>query len=176
MNKFLEDHPLVKTLSGVLFLVIGLILLAFVVVNLARDASIWVLGRRVTAEVVDLWVEQTGENEEEELTFRYFVRYQFTTSDDQVITGTSSVWVNEWAFMREGSPVAVVYFPLYPAHNRLDESRLVPILACAYLPFALLSWAGLVVGWNLIRPALASLKGQSIPETLRQDASDDAPS
>ena len=39
----------------------------------------------------------------------------------QVITRTSSVGVEEWSLLGEGSSVAVVYFPLYPIHNRLDE-------------------------------------------------------
>jgi len=196
MERFLKGHG--RTLAGVLFLVIGLTLLTFMVVYLAGDVSIWVLGRHTTAEVVDAWAEQTSESEEGELTFQYFVRYRFTTSDGQVITGISSVGTAEWAGLglggpvdavhyeqehipvygigglEEGGQVAVVYFPPYPAHNRLDESRFVPILACAYLPLALLSLAGLVAGWHLMRSSPA-VEVPSIREVLRQDASDDAP-
>jgi hypothetical protein len=51
----------------------------------------------------------------------------------------------------EGRPIAVTYFPLYPAHNRLDESRSVPILACTHVPFVVLGDALLVLGPQLIR-------------------------
>jgi hypothetical protein len=41
------------------------------------------------------------------------------------------------------SAVNVVYFPPFPAHNRLEESRFVPLLACTYVP--LLAVAGLLL-------------------------------
>jgi len=47
--------------------------------------------------------------------------------------------------------VSVVYFPLYPAHNRIEESRYVPMLACTYLPFLVLAGAGLLAARHLLR-------------------------
>jgi hypothetical protein len=47
--------------------------------------------------------------------------------------------------------VDVVYFPLFPAHNRLEESRLVPILACTYLPFLLVGGGILLAARSLLR-------------------------
>jgi hypothetical protein len=46
----------------------------------------------------------------------------------------------------------VVYFPLYPQHNRIQESRFISVLACAYVPLVILAWAALGVGWYLLRP------------------------
>jgi hypothetical protein len=175
MDKFRKERWLGKPLVGMLVLAFGLICLTFLVVNLTRDISIWVLGRHTTAEVVDLWLERTSEDGATELTFRYHVQYQFTAPNGQVVTGTSGVSGTEWSGLTQGSPVAVAYFPLYPAHNRLDDSRLIPFLACTYVPLAFLGWAGLVAGWRLVRPDPAGLKLPLLTEILSQDIVDDAP-
>jgi hypothetical protein len=47
-------------------------------------------------------------------------------------------------------------FHPYPVHNRLDEARIIPVLACAYVPLFFLSLAGLVVGWKLLRPTAST--------------------
>jgi hypothetical protein len=154
----IKGYSLVKILAGVLLMVFALICLAVMVFNLAQDISIWALGRHTTAKVVDSWTEQTNGNQEGELAFRYFIRYQFTTLDGQVITGISSIGANEWAGLGVGSHVGVVYFPPYPGHNRLDDSRFISLFACTYLALGFLIWAGLVAGWQLGRPALANLK------------------
>ncbi len=52
--------------------------------------------------------------------------------------------------LMSASEVDVVYFPLYPAHNRLEESRLVPLLACTYVPFLALAGLALVGGRRLL--------------------------
>lgn len=53
----------------------------------------------------------------------------------------------------EGATIDIAYFPPYPAHNRLDESRFISILACAYLPFILVGVIATAVGWRLVRRA-----------------------
>lgn len=159
MSTFPEDHPIVATLAGALLLAGGLICLALVVTNLVKDFPIWFLGRRVTAEVVDSWVERTSDDSERELTFQYYVRYRFTVPNAQVITRTSIIGVREWSALEIGGPVAVTYFPLYPAHSRVDQSRFVPVLACAYIPLAIMSWAGLKAGWYVLGSALAPWQG-----------------
>jgi hypothetical protein len=187
---FWEENRWVKMVVGMAFLAVSLIIFIFVVVNLVRDGSLWLLGRRTTAVVLDSWAEQTGQEEAGALAFEYFVRYQFITSDGREISAVSRVGPSEWvgvgygqqsgvrhdAFdgravepaapvyqeqkhvtqhtaggMEEGSSVTVVYFPLYPSHNRLDESRFASILACAYVPFAFLSGIIAVVGFRIIR-------------------------
>jgi hypothetical protein len=56
--------------------------------------------------------------------------------------------------LEKGMPIAVVYFSLYPRHNRLDESRFVPILACAYLPLLVVGSLALVGGLHLFRSGM----------------------
>jgi hypothetical protein len=149
----LYRYPLLRALVGWGLLSIGLGCLAFIAVNLATDLSIWILGRHTSAEVIATWAEETGEEKTTEPTFEYFVRYRFSTSSGEVFTRTTQVGVQEWGGLGMGGPVAaiyqeqrkvpthsvdgleggrsiaVVYFPLYPAHNRLDDSRFVPLLA-----------------------------------------------
>jgi hypothetical protein len=129
---------------------IGLILLLY---SLARDASLWITGRPIVAEVDELWVERTSAPDAQELTFRYFVRYHFTTPSGQTVSNSSSLDVREWGNLQEGGPVEIVYFPLYPAHNRLRESQYLPMLACAYVPLFVAVWAMLGVALYLVRPA-----------------------
>jgi hypothetical protein len=174
---------------GALLLLLGLAYLLFVTIGLARDVSLWVFGRSTTATVIDVWAELTSEPDAKELSFRYFVRYQFTTPDGQVFAKTSTVAPGDWAGLgksyrsrdrsgilgdepntasgvyheqafvppftvgglEKGGPIAVTYFPLYPAHNRLDESRYVPLLACANVPLLLLGGGVLILGLKLIR-------------------------
>ncbi len=57
----LYRHPLLRTLVGSVLLTAGLGFLIFIVVNLATDLSVWVLGQRTNAEVVAAWVEETSE-------------------------------------------------------------------------------------------------------------------
>ena len=76
--------------------------------------------------------------------------------------------------LEEGSPVDVVYFPPYPAHNRLDESRFIAVLALAYVPMLFVSAVGLGVGWQLTRPDPPRAQVPSIREILAQDASGEA--
>lgn len=53
------------------------------------------------------------------------------------------------------SEVTVVYFPLYPAHNRLEESRFMPLLACTYVPFLVVAGLLLVAARRLLGSAAA---------------------
>lgn len=141
-----------RTLGGVLLLVLGILLLAWMLYSWARDLSIWVLGQPVEAEVVELWVERTSDNVEGDITFRYFVRYRFQSPSGEVFIRTSAVDVREWGSLSEGGTVDVVYFPLYPQHSRLDEARFVSLLGCAYIPFTVVALASLMGGWYLLRP------------------------
>jgi len=147
----LKDPVLRRAAAGLLLLAIGLCCATFIVASLARDVSLWAFGRRARAVVVETWAEPIGG----ESGFQYFIRYQFRTADGQIITRKTSIAAQEWTSLELGGPVEVVYLPLYPAHNRLDDARLVPVLACAYLPFLFLSGAGLAWGWRLAEPIRA---------------------
>lgn len=159
--------------AGIGLVILGLFLLAIVGVNLAKDLSLWVFGQRTAARIVDRWVEKIT-SEGGPAQFRYFVRYQFATARGETLTGTSTLAVTEWAGLGMGGPVAavyqeqatvpqhgvggletgdwvpIVYFPQYPSHNRLDETRLVPVLACSYVPLVWMSAASLAGGRHLL--------------------------
>jgi hypothetical protein len=47
--------------------------------------------------------------------------------------------------------VSVIYFPLYPAHNRLEESRFIPLLACTYVPLLIAGGIMLLLGRQLLQ-------------------------
>jgi hypothetical protein len=149
------DRSFGKTVAGVLLLIVGLACLGLLIYGLVTDLSIWVLGRRTVAEVVELWVERTSASDAEELTFEYFASYRFSVPGGRVLTSSSRLDVREWGALEKGGEVSVVYFPLYPKHNRVDEARFVPMLACAYLPLVVVAWACLGIGWYLLQPARA---------------------
>jgi hypothetical protein len=146
-----NERRLGKTVVGALSLVLGLVCLTMLVVNLGRDLSIWVLGRRITAKVVDSRYEMVDVADGAEFTARYFITYEFTTPAGKIITGTSQLGGMEWSALGVGSPVDIAYFPLYPAHNRLDDTRFVLLLAITYVPIVFLTWAGLTLGCYLLR-------------------------
>jgi hypothetical protein len=130
----------------------GLALLVFLLYSLASDVSLWAFGTDTVAQVDELSVERTSPADAEELTFRYHVSYHFTTSNGRIIRNASTLDVREWGNLKVGGPVDVVYFALYPAHNRLEESRYVTVLACAYVPLFIAAWALLGLAVYLVRP------------------------
>jgi len=146
------DRGFGRTVAAILLFIVGVAFLALLVYSLANDLSIWVLGRHAEAEVVELDAIRTSEAEEGELTFDYFAKYRFATPSGQVIVDTVLLDVREWGALTEGGPLDVVYFPLYPQHNRVDESRYVTFLACAYVPLVVLTWGVLGAGLYLLRP------------------------
>jgi len=142
-------------------LVVALFLAGWLASLLARDLALWVLGREVQAEVVDLWVEQLGDQKEGELAFQPYLQYRFTTRSGETITTTMSVSMNEWASgSEEGGQIDVVYFPPYPQHNRIDDTRFVPLMVCGYMPAVLIAVALLVAGWQLFSPAIRRGAGE----------------
>jgi len=205
MADFFRDRHWGKSLIGAFLLLIGLACTTVLVVNLAKDLSIWVLGRHTTAYVTDMWVERTSDVEESELTFQYFVQYQFMLANGQTITRVTTVAPQEWAGLgitipsfdraasvgeesgspvvyreqkhvpefsvgglEESSPVDVLYFPLYPRHNRLDDSRFIPLLLAAYIPILCLALVGTLGGWNLIASANLTVRAPSLGEILNR--------
>jgi hypothetical protein len=185
----LEDYPSLKRGMGMVLLILGVGVLGFLLFALAKDLSLWIFGVSTTAQVVDQWAEATNAGEQQELRFRYYVRYRFVTPNGRVVVSTKTVAVQEWAGVGHGSrgqagvdfytgeakgpaapvyqeqehlsewaagglmgaaKVDVVYFPLYPAHNRLEESRFVPLLACTYVPFLALASLALLAGRRLL--------------------------
>jgi len=171
----LTEPGRLKRLGGLPLAAAGLVMLTVVGLNLARDASLWILGWRTEARVVDAWIEQGADDRRGVPVYHWYVRYQFTTSAGRMVTGSSRMAAQEWTALGLRNPVGlavqgqgstgesrgktleevslvdVVYFPVYPAHNRLDQSRFVPILACAYVPLIILGWAGVAAGRRLFQ-------------------------
>ena len=150
MKIFSNLNSLGKGIAGFVLLVVGLVFLIIVFKNTLNDFPIWFFGRDVSAVVEETWVEKTGENNAGELTFQYFIRYNFTAPSGESVTGTSSLAGMEWSGISEGSEVKVTYFPPNPSHNRLNDSRFMLVLLCSYIPLIVLTWFGLFAGWKLI--------------------------
>jgi hypothetical protein len=150
-----REVALSRLIAGAVLLAVSLGLAVFLAISLARDVPIWFLGRDTMADVVDLWVEQTSENEEGDRTFRYYVRYQFTPAAGQPISRTMTLPVTEWSTLSKGGRVKITYFPPYPVHNRIEEARYMPVLACAYVPLLVACAAGLAASWHLLETGIA---------------------
>ena len=145
--------PVMKRIGGVLLLAIGVVVLGITLFFAAKDFPLWIFGKHAKAEVIEIWVERSDEiqeRDEGELKFNFFVRYQFTTSRGQTITDTTTASATEWSGMWEGLLIDIVYFPLYPKLNRLDDSRWVLFLSCTYIPLIVVSIIGLRVGWYML--------------------------
>jgi hypothetical protein len=143
-----------ETIAGALLFAFGLICAGFLTVSLAKDLSLWVLGRSVTGRVTEQWVERIGEQQEGELTFHYYIRYEYTTQSGRTFAKTTTLSVTEWSNLEVGSPTEVIYFPLVPSHARLADQRFISIYACAYFPFVVVAWAGLKAGRYLLRQGI----------------------
>ena len=146
--------PVMKRIGGFLLLALGVMFLAFTFYYAAKDIPLWVFGKQTKAKVVEIWLEQLNELEGREdgvLDFSYNIEYQFTTSDGNVITKTTTTSVNEWSGMWEGQMIDIVYFPLYPELNRLDDSNWALFLSCTYIPLIAIGTIGLRLGWHMLR-------------------------
>jgi len=144
-------HPTVQRIGGIVILLLTLGLASFLAVNLVRDVPLWIFGRVIMADVLETWVERVDERQTDEIAFNYYLRYQFSTPDNRSYTRTTQVSVGEWSMAGDIGKVAVRYFPYFPQLNRLDDSRYIFILSCAYLPLIVVSWAGIQVGMYLLR-------------------------
>ncbi len=176
MITYLEESRLFRTALAVLLLAAGLGCLAFLLVSLARDLSLWVLGERVEAVIVDRWAQETSPEGAPVKSFDYYLAYQFTTQDGRSFTRSSTVDPREWVGLgmpgashvvyqeqamvpadwvqdevRDTAPgelVDVLYFPPYPAHF------------CLYVPMLILALTGLRLGLSVLR--VGDISGRQI--------------
>jgi len=141
--------PIAKRIGGALLAIIGIVFLAFTLFYMMKDIPLWLFGKEAKAEVVELWVERTDKLQERdggERSFSYFLRYQFRTSKEELITASAKASSMEWSGMQEGQNIDIVYFPLYPDLNRLDDSQWSLLLACSYIPLIILGVVFLRIG------------------------------
>jgi hypothetical protein len=146
--------PIMKRIGGVLMLAAGALFLAATLYYAIQDIPLWVFGRQAKAEVVELWVEQLNQIEGREggdLQFSYNLKYQFTAPSGKTITRTTKASASEWSGMWEGQKIDILYFPLYPNMNRLDDTRWSFFLTCTYIPLIAFGIIGLRVGWYMLR-------------------------
>jgi hypothetical protein len=95
-------------------------------------------------------LNQLEGKESGELQFSYNLKYQFTTPNGRIITKNTTAGPTEWSSMWEGYKVDILYFPLYPDLNRLDDTRWAFFLSCTYIPLIAIGLIGLRVGWYLL--------------------------
>jgi hypothetical protein len=150
MINFPDLNSLGKKIAGFLLLAVGLAVFIILIQNTIKDFPIWFFGESVEGVVEETWYELLGEDTAGELAFQYFVRYSFTAPNGETITGSTSLSAQEYSALNEGGEVLIVYSSLNPANNRVDDSRFKPLLLCSYIPFIILSWFGLVMGWRLL--------------------------
>lgn len=188
MITYLEESRLFRTALAALLLAVGLGCLTFLLFSLARDLSLWVFGRRVEAVVVDRWAQETSPEGALVKSFEYYIAYQFTTKDGRRFTRASTVGSREWVGLgmpgashvvyqeqetvpadwvqdevrgtAPGELVEVLYFPPYPAHNRLRDTRYIPVYFCLYVPVLVLALAGLYLGLSVLR--VGDISGRQI--------------
>jgi hypothetical protein len=152
-NEF-NDRSMMNKVVGLLLLIISLPLLVLIANYMVKDFSIWVLGQRTTARVVDLRVERIGDNQEGEISFKYYVDYAFVTSNGKQYSGSSSLGAMEWSGLKKGGSIQIKYFPLYPSHSRLDDSRYISFYICTYVPITFFVLAGFIAAVHLLKPQI----------------------
>jgi hypothetical protein len=150
MIDFSNSNPLVKKIAGFVLLIIGLAFFVLLVRNTINDFPIWFFGRSAAGVVEEKWYELIEQDNSNEFAADYFVRYRFTTPDGEVLSGSTQMAAQEWSAYVEGAEILIVYSPINPANNRVDDSRFIPLLLCAYIPFIFVIWFCLKTGWNIL--------------------------
>lgn len=146
--------PVMKRIGGIFIIAVGFLFLAATVFYAAQDFPLWIFGRQTKAEIVELWVEQLNqlENRQDgELKFSFNVKYIFTTPSGKTITKSTQASPNEWSGMWEGQKIDIVYLPIYPNMNRLDDSRWALFLTCTYIPLLAIGIIGIRIGWYMLK-------------------------
>ena len=146
--------PVMKRIGGFLLLAVGVTFLAFTFYYAAKDIPLWVFGKQTKAEVTEIWYERADEVKERDegmQKFFFYASYQFTTSKGDLITKTTKTSANEWSGMWEGQKIDIIYFPLLPKLNRLDDSNWALFLSCTYIPLIAIGIIGLRVGWYMLK-------------------------
>ncbi len=151
-NKNEYKPPVMKKIGGALLIFIGIVFLSFTLFYAMKDIPLWLFGKQAKAEIVELWTERTDELQEKgggERTFSYFLRYQFRTSNEELITSSATAGSMEWSGMWEGQNIDIIYFPLYPDLNRQDDSQWTLLLVCSYIPLIVIGTIFLKFGRHM---------------------------
>jgi hypothetical protein len=150
MIDFSHYPPYVKRIAGVVLLIVGLVFFALLIRNTVTDFPIWFFGQHTTGVVEEKWYELIEQENSNEFAADYFLSYRFTDANGQIISGNSQMAAEEWSAYVEGREIPIVYSPLSSANNRVDDSRFVPLLLCAYIPFIIVIWFSLKQAWGIL--------------------------
>lgn len=150
MLDFSNTHPTVKKIIGFVLLAIGLAFLGLFVRNTISDFPIWFFGRSATGVVEEKWYNLIEQENSADFNADYFMSYRFTSPEGNIISGSTQMAAQEWSAYVEGAEIPIVYSPINPENNRVDDSRFMPLLLCAYVPFIFLIWFCLKTGWNIL--------------------------
>lgn len=154
MIDFSHYPPYVKRIAGVVLLVIGLAFLVLLVRNTITDFPIWFFGQHVNGVVEEKWYELIEQENSNEFAADYFLSYRFTDANGQIISGSSQMAAEEWSAYAEGMDIPIVYSPLNASNSRVDDSRFIPLLLCAYIPFIIVIWFSLKQARNILAEGL----------------------
>jgi hypothetical protein len=167
MFDFAYTHPVIKKIGATALLAVGFFLLGFIVKITIRDFPIWFSGQSVFGVVDEMWYELI-EQETNNFNATYFMSYKFTSQDGEVFTGSTKMSDLEWSGFARGDQVAILYSPTNPANNRLDDSRLVPLVICSYIPFLIFIWVCISAGIKLVKDAFQKIEPKPwLTENLR---------
>lgn len=149
MLKALKRISFGNLIGGLLLAALGVGLLIVFVNFSYKDFSIWFFGKEVTGMVEKTYYVQTGEADGVR-TYEYYIDYFFTAQDGETYQGTTELSISEYGMFREGGDVKVLYSPVNPSINRVDDSRFMPILFCSYIPVFIIVLLLLINGWRLV--------------------------
>jgi hypothetical protein len=146
----------INRIIGIIFIIGGLVLTALITNDLFNDIPIWFFGSSTRATVLEQFYDEYYDEDwheyinEFDVFSVYYIKYQFTTNDDEVIVSTSKIPGMEWAYLFPGREVQIRYSNADPTNNRLDDSPYIPFLLCAYIPFFIICIFVIVAGKELL--------------------------
>lgn len=137
---------------GFIVLLIGAAFSIFTLRSLWHDVPVWIFGRQTTAVIEEKWWEDYDREKGDRAVYylKYYFKYTFSTSDGEVITGTSKVTEDEFLGFQEGNEITIKYSILNPNDNRVDDTRFVPFLVCSYIPVILICVFMIIAGKEMI--------------------------
>lgn len=146
----------INRISGIILIIGGIVLTYLVTKDLLHDLPIWFNGTTIRAVIIEQSYDEHFDEDwheyidEFDVFSVYYLTYEFTTSDGEVVTGTSKTPGEQWAYLSPGKGIMIRYSNSDPTNNRLDDSPYVPFLFCAYIPFFILCAFVLAAGKEML--------------------------
>lgn len=160
MFDFANSHPIFKKITGFVLLALGLTFLILFIRNTITDFPIWFFGRSVSGVVEEKWYELIEQENSNDFAADYYLSYRFTAPEGEIISGSTRLAAEEWSAYVEGDEIAIVFSPIDTSNNRVDDSRFVPLLICAYIPFIFAIWFCLSTGWKILSDEFKEIESE----------------